>query len=426
MKILLLNSNLGHKSRSGGVGHPIGLLYVAGALLRNDYKNIEILDANALGYDLKTTISTIISKHADVVGITITTPTSNIGLWIAKILKIKCPNIKIVVGGIHATIFAEELLKLPYIDTVVSGECEEIIKEAIEEEGLVRAKRFVPPESIPNPAWYLLDLSLYRNALTSNKFAMLMTSRGCPFQCTFCSAHLMCGKKVRYRILDKIREELDYLKQIGVKTFIFQDDSFTINQNFVYNLSLMILHKKLSWWCNTRVDLLDKDLLKTMKEGGCKGICLGIESGNQEILEKMKKGITIDEVKNKVELIKETGIKTYGYFMIGNLDDTNETIRETIDFAKNLPLDYAQFSVCTPFPASELWEIAKNRGVIPEDIDWSKFDWEGNPPNVSQVSDEERKMWYNKAIREFYFRPKYLFKHLNLSNIKTGLRLLKK
>jgi anaerobic magnesium-protoporphyrin IX monomethyl ester cyclase len=431
-KIILLNPN-SHPSKSGGIGQPIGLLSIAGTL-RKEHK-VSIMDANVLNLSEQEIISTILTTNPDILGITTLTPTINQSLRIAKTIKKLRKNTKIILGGVHATVFANDIVELPYVDSVIKGEGEEVIFDAIEGDG-VFSKSIKDLNTLPLPAWNMINFDNYRNSLCKGRFAMVMASRGCPYSCIFCSGSLVSGKKVRRKNKDKIATEIGMLinyKTFNVKTILFEDDIFTLDKNWVYGIceyfkSWKKLGKKYSldgWWCNTRVDLLDSDLLRVMKEANCKGICLGIESGDQEILDKMKKNITLEEIEDGVRLIKEVGLKSYGYFMIGNLDDTNETIRKTIDFAKKLPLDYAQFSMCTPFPGSELFEIGQKRGVISKNPDWTNYDWEGDPPNVSLVSNKERRDWYNRALREFYFRPKQILKNLNLEAIKIGLRMLR-
>ena len=424
MKSIILLNPLLHSSRSGGIGEPIGLLSIAGTLRKHGY-NVCVYDANAYNISVDDAIAELSIRKPDVVGITVSTPTIGYALAVARGLKRLVPSIHIVLGGVHATIFCEELLDLPYVDSVVKGEGELAVLDAVEFNGVFE-KKVDNLDFVEIPAWSLIDLDVYKNYLMDGRFAFIMASRGCPFNCIFCSSHLMCGKRVRYRGVFNLAHELATLRSLKVKWIIFQDDTFTLNKDWVYDLCDVLEKNRFRWWCNTRVDVLDHDLLMTMKASGCEGFCVGIESGNQEILDKLRKGITLQQVRDGIDLIKSCGLKSYGYFMIGNLDDTNETLRDTVDFAKSLPLDYAQFSICTPFPATELYSIARERGVIGESVDWNKYDWESEPPNVSLVTNEERREWYKRAIREFYFRPRQLLHNVSWKGLKAGWRMMHK
>ena len=423
MFIVLVNPNL-HSSRSGGVGQPIGLLNIAASLVRGGH-DVQLLDANAYDLSVQSVVDRISVLSPSVVGLSVNTPSVGYALEVAREIKRVAPFVRVVLGGVHASIFAEQLVQLPYVDSVVKGEGDKAILKALTVDG-VHEESVDDLDCLPVPAWNKINLDCYSNFLVDDRFAMIMSSRGCPYNCTFCGADVMCGKRVRYRSVSSMANEFTVLRRLKVKWLIFQDDTFTLDKDRVYDLCGLLENNKFKWWCNTRVDHLDCELLDAMKAAGCEGFCVGVESGNQTILNKMKKGITLQQVRDGVALIKGCGLKSYGYFMIGNLDDTAVTIRETIDFAKSLPLDFAQFSVCTPFPATELYGVAKERGLIGEPVDWSRFDWEAEPPNVSLVSVEERRWWINRAIREFYLRPNYVLKNLNVKGIKAGLRMLRK
>ena len=423
MFVVLVNPNL-HSSRSGGIGLPIGLLNISASLVRAGH-DVQLLDANAYDLSVRSVVDRISVLNPSIVGLSVNTPSVGYVLKVAEEVKRSVPCARIVLGGIHASIFAEELVRLPYVDAIVKGEGDHAVLKALVKDG-IHEESVDELDCLPSPAWNLVDLDKYSNFLVDGRFAMIMSSRGCPYNCIFCGADVMCGKRVRYRSVSSMANEFTVLHRLKVKWLIFQDDTFTLDKDRVYDLCGLLENNKFKWWCNTRVDHLDCELLDAMKAAGCEGFCVGVESGNQTILNKMKKSITLQQVRDGVALIKGCGLKSYGYFMIGNLDDTAVAIRETVDFAKSLPLDFAQFSVCTPFPATELYGVAKERGVISEPVDWSRFDWEAEPPNVSLMSVEERRAWLNRAIREFYLRPSQILKNFNVKGLKTGLRMLKK
>lgn len=423
MRIMLVNPNT-HFSKSGGIGQPIGLLSVATSLSDVGHE-VKLLDANALNLSFWTIFGKIFAFKPNVVGISVNTLTVDYALKLASYIKRSLPTVKIVLGGVHATIFAEQLIELDCVDSIVKGEGEFAIHLAIEQNGIFK-EPIKDLDEISSPDWTFLDLDVYKNYLADGRFAMLMTSRGCPFNCTFCSAHLMCGKKVRYRGQESIEQEVESLATMGAKTILLEDDTFTLNSVHTLFVCEVLKNNGFKWWCNTRLDTIDYNTLLDMKESGCVGCCVGIESGDDAVLNKMNKGLTTEQISKGVKLIHQTGLKVYGYFMIGNVGDTEETLRETVDFSKKLPLDYAQFSVATPFPATELWNYAVKAGIIKTPVkNWSMFDWECEPPNVSNVSVERRRWWYRKAIKEFYFRPKFIFKHLTFKDAKTAWRMLR-
>lgn len=423
MKICFLNPPL-HGSRSGGLGQPLGLLSVASQLTDH---SVTILDCN-LDYGAPFyTLDEALYDGYDALCVTMNTPTAPIALEIIKIIKQRRPNIRTIVGGVHATIYADYISKLTFVDSVVTGEGEHAVGRALHSNGVISGGT-VDLKTIKPPDWRLLPLKRYTSSLVNGKFAMVMTSRGCPFNCIFCSAHIICGRKIRYVEDEKLRRELHQLVSLKVKHIIFQDDIFTLGleeRGILDELRLLRRMHHVDWWCNTRVDLISMDVLKKMRPSGCVGVCLGIESGNQEILNAMNKNVSLSQIRTGVKMVHDAGLKTYGYFMIGNLDDTEDTVKQTVDLALELPLDYAQFSICTPFPGSELYTIARERGVVTDDFDWDIYDWEREPPNVSKLTDKARREWYRKATRSFYFRPSKIIKHLNVKDIKTGLRLLR-
>ena len=223
---------------------------------------------------------------------------------------------------------------------------------------------------------------------------------------------------------------------------MFYDDSFTFNKNRTLELCDEIIKNnlKIIWSCETRVNLVDKELLEKMKKAGCYIISYGVESGDQNILNNLKKDITIEQAKNAFKLTKEAGILTVAYFMIGSPGDTNETIEKTVDFAKELDADFAQFSICTPFPGSELFDNLSKKGIKIED--WDKASYvtsKGKSKPIiltDNLNEEEIKKWYSKAYKEFYLRPRYILKALlrmkswgdakiNINGIKMLLRMLR-
>jgi len=237
-----------------------------------------------------------------------------------------------------------------------------------------------------------------------------------------------------------IIEEIKYIKErYGIKELLFYDDTFTLSRERIIKLCDEMIKNEINipWSCETRVNLVDRELLSKMKSAGCYIISYGVESGNQEILNIIKKDISIEQVKNAFKITRDLGIIIVSYFMLGCPGDTEQTMKQTIEFAKELDANFTQFSICTPFPGTEIANFIKQ-----ENIDWNKFTYVSNRSEMipfvlsKHLTREQLKKWYNKAYKEFYLRPMYLLKTIlrtrstgdikvNINGIKMFLNILK-
>jgi len=445
MKVLLIQPNYrmiyayAKKEEITPVFPPIGLAYIAAVLKKNNVE-VEILEANA--YNLNhSQISDYIKKYSpDFVGITSTTSLIEEAHEIAKL----CPkNIKVVIGGIHASSVPEETLeKFQRFDYLVRGEGEFTMLELIQKKPVSKIKGLSyrrkgkiinnpnrelndKLDDLPFPARELLPMNKYFSAgAKKNPNDYILSSRGCPYQCIFCADHLVHGRKFRYRSPENIIKEIEDLFSRGVRDFDFIDDNFTLITERVEKFCNLMIEKKLNkemgWRCSNgiRVDRITPELLKKMKEAGCYMVSLGIESGNEEILKKMKKDIDLGKVRQAVKWCREVGIETRGLFMFGNLGENKKTMRDTINFAKSLNLDTATFHITIPFPNTDYWKIIKKEGEIyPKSYrDYIAY---GNVIFQHGELDEKTLIEMQKrAYREFYFRPKIFIKAIkNISDI---------
>jgi anaerobic magnesium-protoporphyrin IX monomethyl ester cyclase len=419
---------------------PLGLALIAAILEKAGYP-INLLDANALTLKPETVAGII--ADTDIVGITATTPTIGTALSIARHLKNKNPNIKIILGGPHVTLLPEETLASSHdIDAIVRGEGDETVIEllkAIENHQPLNnvsgisyqsdtkivhtpeRKSIIDMDSLPYPAYHLLPWQKYKPHPPHGMampFGAMVTSRGCPYRCAYCSKPVF-GSKFRAQSPDRVVEEMVYLQQkFGVREIAFYDDTFTVDKKRVHAIADKIIAKKMkiAWTCETRVNLVDKELLAHIKQAGCYSISYGIESASPEIIKVLQKDITLKQVEAAIQAHKEVGLPVVGYFMLGSPGETPQTIKQTIDFAKKLKVDFAQFSVTTPFPGTELYEIYKRNN--PGEIAWEKFVYAGtdNPTSPVFESDkitrEDLKKWVARAYREFYLRPSYMWQRL--------------
>lgn len=363
---------------------PLGLAYI-GAVLEKEGHTVKIFDFTLerdKSFENKT--EDIIRFSPDIVGVSAMTHSYTNALKVAQYLKDKT-GASIVFGGPHPTIMPDDVMKNNFVDFVIIGEGEESFlkicqnfysKEFSGIDGLCykedgnngnNKKIIIQPknnfvndlDNIPFPARHLLKLDKY--ILTDdygNQMVTIISSRGCPYGCTYCYKGLF-GKMYRQRSSQNIVEEIKYcVEKFGYTSFYFIDDLFTLNAKRVEELTNAIKKEGLNirWQCLARVNNATPEMFKQMKDAGCYKVHFGIESGNQNILNRVKKGITLDQVRNTVRYCKEAGIKTKGYFMIGMPGDTVDTMQNTLNFAKELELNDAMFSITTPFPGTQLWE----------------------------------------------------------------------
>jgi len=434
MRIHLINPR--NRVWSPNVWVPLGLLYVAAALEQEGHY-VEIIDLNAerlKDIDIRRRV-----ESADVVGITgMVTEFAEV-IRLVDMVKNANDSARVVVGGPLATTFHRELLEASKADFVVVGEGERTavnLISAIGQSGgfsdikgiayrnsdkIIVAEAMEPIsdlDDIPFPARHLINM----DRLTQNHFrnfglkikgfgdirsTNLVSSRGCPYSCTFCFKD-MWGTKWRARSAKNIIEEMDLLyNEYGINGFVFNDDTFVLDRRRVFELCSLIKGKGLDviWYCNGRANLMQEDLLKAMYDAGCRGIAYGIESGNQQILDSMKKSITLDQVRDAVRWTKEAGIHVSGYFMIGMLDETKETIRDTIAFAKELKLDFYGFSITTPLLGTELYNIAEERGLIQrENTLFKEWSFEVNTNLTRDCTDDDLVSFKNELFREFHLK----------------------
>jgi anaerobic magnesium-protoporphyrin IX monomethyl ester cyclase len=263
-------------------------------------------------------------------------------------------------------------------------------------------------DDLPIPLHDLLPLQKYRMPLMKGPFTFIVTSRGCPAGCTFCIKHVNYQFGVRLRSPELIIEELWQLKRLGISNVHMYADLFTVSREQVVELCRRILDSKIDihWTCNSRVDYVDEELLQLMGKAGCWFISWGIESGNEQILRNARKGIDPAKAERALRWAKKAGIRNWGYFIIGLPGETEETIRQTIDFAKRLPLDIALFHVAAPHPGTPFFfEVVRN-GWFRQGTRWEQVDMDRETVlDYPGLSAERLLYWQKRAFREWAFRP---------------------
>jgi anaerobic magnesium-protoporphyrin IX monomethyl ester cyclase len=290
-------------------------------------------------------------------------------------------------------------------------------------------------DALPFPARHLLKNDLYTAPDTGEPITMINTGRGCPHQCIYCAVTIASGYKLKVRSPRNIVAEIEEcVKKHNIRNFFFRADTFTWDEKWVVDLCNLILEKnlKIRWGCNSRVDTISEGRLAAMKKAGCWIIGFGIESGNQEMLDKMKKRAKLADAEKAIELCKKYGIKTYGLFLIGLPWETRETVYQTIDFAKKLDPSFLDFNIAYPLPGTEYYRIAKEMNLF-SDQDLSKGDYARPIVRTVTLSTDELIQLRKKALLSFYLRPSYIFRTLKdirspriFGNyMRSGIRLVK-
>lgn len=450
MNVTLINPSAPHVEASSVLGitaPPLGLAYLA-AVLEGDGHSVRIIDAQALGIPLTEIKREIKRDQPSIVGVTSTTPTIREALAIVKAVKEDCPDATTVVGGPHVTFLPVETLReCPQLDVVCIGEGERTVLElaqAIERKAsLSNVKGIVyrsgdriiktPPQplidnldSLPFPARHLLPMERYTILGRKSIIGHLMTSRGCPFNCTFCASSLLFGKRFRGRSPKNVVDEIEeVVSEYNPGSIEFSDDEFTLDRKRVEGICDEMKRRGLDvpWACSSRVDTVSKNLLRKMKAAGCFFIYYGVESGCQRILNLIRKGIRIKQVIDAIRWTKKMGIETLASYIIGFPGETKEDIEKTIAFAKRLNTDYAQFSLATPYPGTELYNSAKEKGLLLTE-DWSQYT-AGKPIiRNNNCSKEDLMRLLAKAYKSFYLSPRILLRHLRKHHLPLILKAI--
>lgn len=426
----------------GPKSEPLSLLYIATFLNQKGHK-AEVLDCEAEGVSFDELEQHIGRGDYDVVGVAMLTPMYSQALEICKIAKKINPNIKVLVGGSHPSLRPKETVSEEPIDVATVGEAETTFLELLDafekNKSLkdIKGIAFKQNDSViqtpdrekiqdldffPIPDRALINMKLYRPSASYYKQLpayTMITTRGCPYRCTFCAT-----AKTGYRMhsVPRVIEEMRILvEKYGAKEILIRDDTFSLNRRRTIDLCNAIirsgLNKKVRWDCITRANLVDLPLLKKMKEAGCWGIHFGVEGGTQNLIDSIKKDTTLEVIKTTFRLCRKVGIETRAYMMLGMPESTREDDMATIKFAKELDPDWAQFTICTPYPGTQMYEELLSSGEVISQ-DWNNYQtWSGYSEHQlvwtpNGRSSEEIKELQKKAMKEFYFRPKIILKKL--------------
>ncbi len=372
-----------------------------------------------------------LSFDPDLLILSTTSPTLKDDLSSCAIAKKIKPLTLTVAKGAHFLKYDRDILESSGdLDIIIRGENEFTIKEIVSAKdlsmvdgityrynGLILRNKdrdfLADLDDLPFPARHLVHNELYVRPDTKEPMAILETSRGCPGNCIFCLVGNVAGKKVRKRSVKSMIDEIrDCVDNYNICNFHFKSDTFTWDKNWLLEICGAIINNKLKikWLCNSRVDILDRERVIWMKRAGCFAVGLGIESGSQVILDKIRKGITLEQSRKAVALCKEFGIKAYAYFIIGFPWDTEDTINDSVKFALELKPDFVDFFMPYPFPSTELERIAKEYNLINDNSSGKAY---AQPiMNTLYLSKDKLLMMQKNALRQFYMRPVYILNTL--------------
>lgn len=459
MKVLLVSPSFYKNVYKPISKPPLGIAYIASSL-EKDGHIVRILDMYSFGLDKDDLLRNVKDFKPDVVGFSVLTPfMESVGAY-SKMIKEYDPNVRIVVGGVHPSSFPEKILReYSSCDIAVFGEGELTMREllnnlengeklrkiqgiAYREDSEIILNDLRPLikdlDEIPFPAWHLMNMDAYltdyeyrwEDRYSPRNHFMILTSRGCPGRCTFCDSHQIWKRKLRYRRPENIMKELRILKNdYGVEYFIINDDTFTVKKSRVMEFCDNLIEENLNlkWECKARVNFIDEERLKKMKLAGCELICYGAESGSQEVLDFVKKGITTDQIKEAREMTRDAKIKTHFFWMMGFPIETKQHVLETMKLAIELKSDNCGLPhVLVPYPSTDIYEyMVSNDLILEEDYDkfWKVHEEQNNATtpikthylNNSELMElkryvdrEIKKDFYKRMIFKYSIRPHLL------------------
>lgn len=456
LDILLINPPYSNQSYALNV--PLGLCYMASILEKEGFK-VKVSDLQVEKIDLKEIIN---SYKPQAVGISGTTQTRFESFKIAKLVKSIDSSILTIYGGYHATATADETLKhIDSIDIVVRGEGEWIMKNLLNEinanglnslgkidgisyrqNGIIHHNPFYPRneglDELPYKIRHFVDHTRYRFYLPfkNQPATTIISSRGCIMDCIFCSVGSMSDKNYINRSSKNVCNEIEWLKDTyNIRHFFFCDNNISLDRNYINNLCDEMLERKLDilWECKVRVDTVDLDILKKMRQAGCYIVAFGVESASERILKIINKNIRIEQVERLLNWTERLGILANPFFVLGHPTETYKEALKTLDFMESHRRQISMFELypcVTIYPGTRIEEFALEKGFLPKDFSWSSPYY--CKENISLAQDpytpifiqpqlgfHELKMLYYSFLRKSVFKPRFLWEKIRRAGFKT-------
>jgi radical SAM superfamily enzyme YgiQ (UPF0313 family) len=370
------------------------------------------------------------------------TPTIESALKSARVAKEACPKAKVVIGGPHATFMDRETLaEEPATDIAVRGEGEETLLELAKQlpdlpkledvKGITfrKADQIIQTpnrpfiqnlDALPRPAYKYIPIEKYR--ILGKKLLPIITSRGCPFQCSFCVASQMFGAKFRARSPKNVLDELEWLRdKYGAEGIAFQDDTLTFDRKRILDICDGIIERKivLPWGCGTRADVVTKEVLAKMKKAQCNEVCFGVESGCQRIRDSLKKRVSTEQCENAIKWAKEVGIFVTVSVILGYPGETKETVKQTLDLVRKVEPDDVWLCHATPYPGTELRALVESNGWKMSE-DWTLYNTM-NPIFEDPLLPAEEIAKMRKTFYDKFYSPRYVLRQTVKGYLKGNL-----
>lgn len=401
---------------------PIELMYLAAVAHKKEGVETEIIDAIAQGMNAEAVSERLKEAKPDLLVFMPGFEIFGEDIEVLDFLKGKLVTTKFIAIGYYPTLFPEEILNKSKVDIIIMDEpeetfsvfCDSLIKNedigningiAFKRNGNVTINeprgRIKDLDSLPHPERSLIDNRLYNDLFLGKPFTTILTSRGCPYACTYCVRTY--GNRLAFRSAESVVAEIEEIVQrFKIRNIRFLDDTFTVKKERVIKICDLILEKglKVNWAALSRINTLDGNMLGAMKKAGCKRLYIGIESGSQKILDYYKKSYKVEEIPEKINLVNKAKIEVAGFFMVGAPIETEEDFNETLKLAKKCKLDYCTIFKTVPYPGTAFFNDMK------EKIDFSLFPYKNRLKDV----EFEKKLtaWEGRFLKEYYLRPKYI------------------
>jgi anaerobic magnesium-protoporphyrin IX monomethyl ester cyclase len=400
---------------------PLGIGYLA-AMLKEYGHQVHVVDLNVPGQSLPSDLA-----EFDLVGLSADTPRHNQALSLAA--KIKQEKLPVAMGGPHVSFRPEETLRTGQVDYVIRGEGEYPLLYLLEYLQGHRSLQEVPSiaylqqgelmqnswqftvedvDFLPFPARELLPMQEYKTHLGQKRATSIISSRGCPFNCSFCASSQLFGLKWRPRSPESVVDEVQEVQnRYQVSNILFMDDNFALDPKRTIKICELMQHKDMhaNWLCTSRVNTIveNEDMVQSMAEAGARMVFLGIESTDPEVLKNYNKGISPDLAEQALNLLKKYKIKTMASFIIGNMKENKKMIRNTIKFATKLKPELAQFSILTPYPGTQLFNKVKDQIIT---WNWSLYDGLHATIRTDLVKPDTLEKLLKWAYFSFYLHPR--------------------